>query len=79
MHDPQKEQNWESDLHNELASEIKLFKPTGVREKVVPYISSFLHRKSNQVLIENFQNQEGWKGKLNSLGREKIRKRMFNN
>lgn len=33
MHDPQKEQNWESDLHNELASEIKLFKPTGVRRE----------------------------------------------
>ena len=33
MHDPQKDQDWKSDLHNELGSEIKLFKLTGVKKE----------------------------------------------
>ena len=33
MYDPQKEQYWKSDLHNELGSKIKLFILTSVKKE----------------------------------------------
>lgn len=78
MHDPQKDQDWKSDLHNELGSEIKLFKLTGVKKEHSTLYLIFLTSQI-KLCIENSQNQKGWKGKLNALDRDKIRKGTFNN